>query len=770
MVCIGNRRLLMTRSLSMKRDSIYIPLLALLAAFASVVSAYAAQDEPLPPREAYRYAVTDTGDALEVDWTIEDGYYLYRNKLGFQSNSDAVILGEAELPEGLAHEDEFFGAQQIYRQRFHIRVPYTIAGERPASMEFVIKSQGCADIGLCYPPQAWTEHVELVAVTDGTPKLDLGNILGGSGAGNAFGGEFLPVDEAFKPVLLPIDGNTVEVSWQIASGYYLYKDKISVATLTDNVQLGRLDLPAGEMKFDEFFGESEVYHEDVFAKLPLARATPDAMNLELELAYQGCAEDGLCYPPTTRVLSIALPMATAVTDISSIPKAGEPLSEQARLARVITNSSLWVAVGVFFLAGLALAFTPCVLPMVPILSGIIAGEGDNVSPMRGFALALSYVMGMALIYTAAGIAAAAAGTQLQATFNQPWILILFSGLFVFLALGMFGAYDLQMPSSIQSRLASISGRQTTGTTIGAFIMGALSALVVTACVAPALIAALTVMAQSGDMVRGGAALFAMSLGMGAPLLVVGAAQGRFLPKAGPWMTAIKGAFGFMMLGLAVWMLSRILPGNVTLALWAVLVFMAGVFMGGFTSLGADSTPAQKLGKGFGFLAIIYGVLLLLGALAGGSNPLKPLANVSFGGAVGVAEEHGLDFQRIKTVEDLDREVALAASQGRSTMLDFYADWCVSCKEMEAHTFTDAGVQATLANTLLLQADVTANDEADQALLQRFGVFGPPTIIFFGADGEQRHGYEVVGYMKAKDFAGHVEKAFAAPATVTAKSE
>ncbi len=754
----------------MRKEPIYIPLLALLAAFASVVSAYAAQDEPLPPREAYRYAVTDTGDALEVDWAIEEGYYLYRNKLGFQSNSDAVILGEAELPEGLAHEDEFFGTQQIYRQRLHIRVPYTIAGERPASMEFVIKSQGCADIGLCYPPQAWTEHVELVAVTDGTPKLDLGNILGGSSAGTVFGGEFLPVDEAFKPVLIPIDGNTVEVSWQVASGYYLYKDKISVTTLTENVQLGRLDLPGGKMKFDEFFGESEIYDEDVFAKLPLARATPDAMNLELELAYQGCAEDGICYPPTTRVLSIALPMAAAVADISSMPNADEPLSEQSRLARVITNSSLWVAMGVFFLAGLGLAFTPCVLPMVPILSGIIAGEGDNVSPMRGFVLALSYVMGMALIYTAAGIAAAAAGTQLQATFNQPWILILFAGLFVFLALGMFGVYELQMPSSIQSRLANISGRQTSGTTIGAFIMGALSALVVTACVAPALIAALTVMAQSGDMVRGGAALFAMSLGMGAPLLVVGAAQGKFLPKAGPWMSAVKGAFGFMMLGLAVWILSRMLPGDITLALWAVLVFMAGVFLGGLASLGTDSTPAQKLGKGFGFLAIIYGVLLLLGALAGGSNPLKPLASVSFGGAARVAEEHGLDFQRIKTVEDLDREVALAASQGRSTMLDFYADWCVSCKEMEAHTFTDAGVQATLANTALLQADVTANDEADQALLQRFGVFGPPTIIFFGADGEQRHGYEVVGYMKADDFAGHVQRAFAAPATVTAKSE
>ncbi len=379
-------------------------------------------------------------------------------------------------------------------------------------------------------------------------------------------------------------------------------------------------------------------------------------------------------------------------------------------------------------------------------------------------------MGMALIYTGAGVAAAAAGLQLQATFNQPWILILFSGLFVVLAFGMFGAFELQMPSSIQSKLAGVSGNQKSGTLIGAFVMGALSALVVTACVAPALIAALTVMAQTGDMLRGGTALFAMSLGMGAPLLAVGAAQGKLLPKAGAWMVAVKGAFGFMFLGLGVWMLSRILPGSVTLTLWAVLVFMVGVFMGGLTSLTTESSVTQKLGKGFGFLAIIYGLLLFLGALTGGSNPLKPLATVSFGGGVMVAQEQHLEFQRIKSVADLDREIATAAAAGKTAMLDFYADWCVSCIEMEEYTFTDATVQAALANTVLLQADVTANDEQDQELLQRFGVFGPPTIIFFGTDGQQRHGYEVVGYMKAKDFTDHLQRAFSTPGNLSAQSQ
>ena len=398
--------------------------------------------------------------------------------------------------------------------------------------------------------------------------------------------------------------------------------------------------------------------------------------------------------------------------------------------------------------------------MIPILSGIIAGEGDDVTPTRGFTLALSYVLGMAIVYTAAGVAAAAAGMQLQATFNQPWILVLFSALFVFLALGMFGVFELRMPSSIQTKLSGISGNQRSGTMVGAFIMGGLSSLIVTACVAPVLIAALMVIAQTGDLVRGGTGLFAMSLGMGAPLLLVGAAQGKYLPKAGAWMVAVRNAFGFMMLGLAIWMLSRILPGNVTMLLWAVLIFMAGVFLGGLTTLTTDSSGPQKLGKGFGFLAIVYAVVLLLGGLAGGSNPLKPLASLSFsaGGTVVAEAEHALPFKRIKTVDDLDRELAAASSQGKTAFLDFYADWCVSCKEMEAYTFTDATVQATLSNTVWLQADVTANDAADQALLGRFDVFGPPTIIFFGADGRQREGYEVVGYMKADDFVEHLRLA------------
>ena len=735
--------------------------LLLAATLLAPLLSFAADDQPPRPEEVFRYVVFDAGDAIEIDWAVDDGFYMYQSAFGFESADPAIVLGEPELPEGKVYNDEFLGEQVIYRGNFFVRIPYTASGKKPASFMLTINSRGCTDGGFCYMPQTWVETVELSEPVADGGKIDLGGLAGGNAS------EFPPPEEVFFPDVFPVDGNTVEIGIRIEPGFYVYKHRITAKSLSPDAQAGQLDLPKGKLKYDEFFGESEVYYDEVIGRLAIARATPEAMDLELEVGYQGCADGGLCYLPQTEVMTVSLPAAKVVSDLSAAAPSGgipaAPVSEQARLAQIITGSSIWVAAGVFFLAGLGLAFTPCVLPMVPILSGIIAGEGDDVSSMRGFTLALSYVMGMAIIYTGAGVAAAAAGMQLQATFNQPWILILFSGLFILLALGMFGAYDLQMPSSVQSKLAGISGQQKSGTMIGAFIMGALSALVVTACVAPALIAALTVMAQSGDMVRGGVALFAMSLGMGAPLLLVGAAQGKLLPKAGPWMVAIKGAFGFMMLGLAIWMLSRILPGTITLALWAVLTFMAGVFMGGLTTFGPEASPAQKMGKGFGVLAMIWGVLMVLGAVTGGSNPLQPLASVSFGGAgdATVASHDELPFQRIKTVTDLDREIAAASQQGKSVMLDFYADWCVSCKEMEAWTFTDAGVQAALSNTVWLQADVTANDAEDKALLDRFGVFGPPTIIFFGTDGQQRHGYEVVGYMKAEPFADHVQQAFAA---------
>jgi thiol:disulfide interchange protein DsbD len=744
--------------------------LLLVATLVAPMPALAADDQPPRPEEVFRYAVFDAGDAIEIDWAVDDGFYMYQSAFGFESADPAIVLGEPELPEGKVYNDEFLGEQVIYRGNFFVRIPYTVSGDKPASVMLTINSRGCTDDGFCYMPQTWIETVELEKPVADRGKIDL------SGLGSSNSSDFPPPEEVFFPDVFPVDGNTVEIGIRIEPGFYVYKHRISAKSLSPGAQAGQLELPKGKVKHDEFFGESEVYYGEVIGRLAIARATPEAMELELEVGYQGCADGGLCYLPQTRVMKVSLPEAGVVSDLSATaaPTGGTPaapVSEQNRIAEIISGSPLWFVVAAMFGFGLLLAFTPCVLPMIPILTAIIAGEGDDVTPARGFGLAFSYVMGMAIVYTAAGVVAVAAGAQVQAAFNQPWVLSLFAALFVVLAIAMFGVFDLQMPSSIQGKLASISSNQKSGTVIGAFVMGALSSLIVTACVAPALVAALAVMSQSGDYFRGGVALFAMSLGMGAPLLLVGAAQGKFLPKAGAWMVAVKGAFGFMMLGLAIWMLSRFLPATLIMTMWAVLVFMAGVFMGGLTTLTAESTVPQKLGKGFGGLAIIYGILLVIGAATGGTNPLQPLASVNLGSGDGqaVASHDELPFQRIKTVADLDREIATASEQGKSVMLDFYADWCVSCKEMEAFTFTDAQVRAALSDTVWLQADVTANDAEDKALLDRFGVFGPPTIIFFGKDGQQRHGYEVVGYMKAETFAEHVQKAFSA-ASVTASAK
>ncbi len=487
--------------------------------------------------------------------------------------------------------------------------------------------------------------------------------------------------------------------------------------------------------------------------------------MPLEISYQGCADAGLCYPPVKKTVVVQLASTAAVAAAPASGSAAPMRSEQDLLADKIREGSLLAVIGLFFVAGLGLALTPCVWPMVPILSGIIvgAGAGTPVSRGRAFSLSLAYVLGMAFTYTVAGAAFAAAGQQAQAFFQEPWMILLFAGLFVWLALGMFGVFNLQLPAALQSRLSNLSNQQKQGTLLGTAIVGALSSLIVTACVAPPLVASLAVISQTGDVLRGGLALFSLSLGMGAPLLLIGASAGQFLPKAGPWMDTVKQFFGIMMLGVAIWMVGRILPGPVTLALWAALAFITGYWL--FTKGSAGKAVVVR--RALGALAAIYGVLLLVGALSGRSDPLQPLAGVSrlsspAAGGGESAEHHGVPFQRIKSVADLDAAIAAAQASGKTVMLDFYADWCVSCKEMEKYTFPAAAVQAALANTVLLQADVTANDDVDQALMQRFGILGPPSILFFGRDGAEKPEYRVVGFKPAEDFAPHIQQAIGSP--------
>ena len=731
------------------------------------IQAVSAKDEFLPPERAYRYTTRVEGDRLIVAWNIEPGYYLYKKKMGVVSATSTAQIGEPLWPKGEDHTDEYFGTQEIYRGKVEVPVPFTIAGARPAKLAVELRLQGCADAGLCYPPQKWKTEVALPAAGKSAGG-GLASLLGKKPAA-AGEGDFLPPDEAFRFGAGLPQPDSIPLTWVIADDYYLYKDKISVETTTPNVQIGKPVLPPGKSKHDESFGDTEVYYEVLEATLPIARAaSAEPLSVHLKVTYQGCAEGGLCYNPITREAVVELPPTNVSTSLpvdakpagASGSSAAPMVAEQDKLAAALQGDNLLYALLTFFVAGLVLSLTPCVLPMIPILSGIIVGQGEKVTRARSFSLAFTYVQGMALTYAAAGAIFVLAFKQApQAFFQQPWIVTLMVLLFVALALAMFGLYTIEMPSALQTRLTDASNRQKSGTYIGTFVMGALSALVVTACVAPAIIAALSVISQSRQIVRGAAALYATGLGMGVPLLIVGASAGDLLPKAGPWMDTVKQLFGVMFLGVAVYLAAPLLPAALTMLLWAALAIVSGFWI--FSLKARDGGPAAAPVRGLGLIAVVYGVLLLIGTASGSRDPLQPLDRLSVGtGGGAAAQEHVLAFERIKTVADLDRAVASATAAGKPVMLDFYADWCVSCKEMEKFTFTDAAVQAALAGVVLLQADVTANDDADKALLARFEIFGPPTIAFFGADGVERKNFRLVGFAPAPRFAEHVKSAFA----------
>ncbi len=734
--------------------------LALLCASIGWQFAHAATDF-LPPQEAFKYSLRAEGDQLFVTWTIAPGYYLYRHRMGVASSLSSVQLGEPKWPRGEDHEDDYFGRQEVYRGTIEIPVPIHAGATRPATLPIELKLQGCADAGLCYTPLTWKSEVSLPAAATGALSSPVRSLFPSSRRSNQ--DEFLPPDEAFRFAASMLRPDAVALTWIIAEDYYLYRDRIQVSTSTENVQLGKLALPEGKQKHDEYFGDVEVYYEVLEGTLPIARAASSSTGtLDLTITYQGCAEAGLCYNPITKTVSLELPPTDVGSTLAAedlAPSTGAPVAEQDRLATLIRDGHLALVLATFFGIGVLLSFTPCVLPMIPILSGIIVGQGEKVTPARGFSLAFTYVQGMALTYAAAGAAFVLAFKQApQAFFQQPWIILLFAGLFIALALAMFGAYTLQMPSAIQTRLTDVSNRQKSGTYIGTFVMGALSALIVTACVAPAIIAALSVISQTGQIARGAGALYATGLGMGVPLLAVGASAGSLLPKVGPWMDTIKSLFGVLFVAVAIYLLTPLLPAAVMMLLWATLAVVAGFWI--FSLKSGDGEPAPSPVRAFGLLGVFYGVLLLIGASSGSKDPLQPLDRISasvMGG--GVRAEEGLTFRTIKTIADLEREVAAASAAGKPVMLDFYADWCVSCKEMEKYTFPDPGVQTALANAVLLKADVTKNDADDQALLLRFEIFGPPTIAFFGTDGVERKNFRLVGFTPAEKFREHVVAAF-----------
>jgi thioredoxin:protein disulfide reductase len=622
--------------------------------------------------------------------------------------------------------------------------------------------------------------------------------------------DFLDPDQAFQVSIRVLDAKRLELSYKVAPGYYLYRERFKFAA--PDARLGEPQIPPGKKHYDTALEQNvETYHDGVVVVLPVVSA---GKAFTLQATHQGCADKGLCYPPQLRTVAVTLkafgadadsakfvaqadasapagvvapvsvpaqggmsvasgalpdplrsvvlgnygsqvdrPAPTAAPAPASAPAAA-PVSapdDESRLAAALRGGRLALIVPLFFVAGLLLSLTPCVLPMVPILSSIIVGQGERVTRWRGFTLALAYALGMALLYTALGVAAGLLGEGLAAWLQKPWVLASFAALLVLLSLSMFGLYELQLPSSLRDGLSSKGDRMRGGHYAGVFAMGGISALVVSPCVAAPLAAALLHISQTGDAVLGGLALFVLAMGMSVPLLLVGASAGELLPRAGAWMEQVKHVFGLLLIAVAIYTVQPVLPALVAMACWGVLLIVGGATLGAFEPIGASPhAGVARAVKGVGLVLALLGVLQFVGIASGGRDPAQPLARLARAGAgEAVAASAGPRFERVTSVAELDQRLQ---SAGRPVMLDFYADWCVSCKEMEAQTFVDPAVRAKLDKALLLRADVTANSDDDRALLKRFHLFGPPGIILFDAQGHELETARVVGFQDAPRFA------------------
>ena len=606
--------------------------------------------------------------------------------------------------------------------------------------------------------------------------------------------EFLPPEQAFRMEARALDERSVEIAFTVADGYYMYREPFAFAAEDAGVKLGAAQIPAGKIKFDETFGKNVETHRGRLSIRVPVEAAPAAFVLTV--TSQGCADAGLCYPPQQSHARVQLAgfggegrasvlAADALTAGAAAPPAAAPNATQdatqsappsatpaaspaddGGIDAALRGGRPWVVVGVFFLAGLLLSFTPCVLPMLPILSSIIVGQSGDAatSRSRGFGLALCYSLGMALVYAALGVAAGLAGEGLAAALQNPWVLGAFALLLSLLALSMFGFYELQLPSALRDRLNARAGRFSGGQWAGVFAMGGLSALIVSPCVAAPLAGALVYISQTRDVLLGGSALFSLAAGMSVPLLLVGASAGALLPRAGAWMESVQRFFGVLLLAVAWWILSPVLPAPLAVAIVGVLMLLAASLCGAFDRLPQAAGTGARLGKAIGVALAVLGGAQLLGASGGASDALQPLSRfvqqaspraTSGDAATSPAATGAPRFQRVQDLSELE---AIVGSAGRPVMLDFYADWCVSCKEMDHFTFSDPRVRARLGGALLLQADVTRNSPADRALLKRYGLFGPPGILFFDAQGRELASQRVIGFQNAERFLASLGRA------------
>lgn len=702
-----------------------------------------------------------------ISWKIADDYHLYRDKMSITSDSTAVqapVYSKAKLVD-----DPLFGKTEVYERSARIILPFQNPTEMTSTATLTVKYQGCSDkIGVCYPPQTRTFKIELPASQTNNQTVSP-KASGGFGSLSALNNffkqdsgqpELLDAEDAFKFSHQINAAGQLELSWNIAHDYHLYQDKFKVSVLNGDASIGELQLPKAELIDDPLFGKTMVYHGLITGHLPINTLTSSAT---IQLEFQGCSTSaGVCYPPIKKQISLnptdiqTVQQNNSVLNTSnSVPSAAsEALSESDLIADTLKNNSVWIVIATFFIFGLLLSFTPCVFPMIPILSSIIVGQGQKLTTQRAFIMSLVYVLAMSVTYTVAGVLAGIFGENLQVAFQNPWIIGSFSLIFVLLSLSMFGFYELQLPRRLQSKVAKMSNSQQGGTLTGVAIMGFLSALIVGPCVAPPLAGALIYIGQTGDALLGGLALFAMSMGMGLPLLVLGTSAGKLLPRAGAWMDNVKAVFGVMLIGIAIWMLERIIPAEVAMLSWAMLFIISAVYMGAFEST-LTKSGWLKLIKGLALILFLYGTMILIGLMGGSSDMFQPLKTFKGSSNSSQMQSEHLNFKTIKNIKELDAELA----KGQPVMLDFYADWCISCKEMEKLTFTQPEVHQALAGVTLLQADVTKNDDIDKALMKKFGLIGPPAILFFNASGVEQKAQRVVGFKPGDVFVKHINRAY-----------
>ncbi|MDR3159383.1 MAG: protein-disulfide reductase DsbD [Zoogloeaceae bacterium] len=573
--------------------------------------------------------------------------------------------------------------------------------------------------------------------------------------------EFLDPLIAFKPAVRALDDRTLEVRFTILPGYYLYRDRFRFAA--DMARLGAAQIPAGKEKTDESFGKVEVFYDVVAIRLPVERTMRAPMRFELSVTSQGCADAGLCYLPQTQTLTAELPAEGELPAAGDVARTESAADSDASgfFAGILGEAGFWGKLALFFAAGLGLSLTPCVFPMLPILSGIIVGHAqqgkvETLRKRRAFALSLSYVLGMACTYAAAGVAGGLSGSLFSAALQNVWALSAFAGIFALLAGSMFGFYTLQLPARLQSALAARARRLRGGHFFAVFLMGALSALIVGPCVAAPLAGVLIYIGQSGDALLGGITLFVMALGMGTPLLIIGTSAGAWLPRAGAWMEAVKQGFGFLLLFFAIWLVTPVAPPAAVMLAYAALSLVAAMRLRALDPLPRQAGGGLRCFKALGVLLLLWGAALFIGTLAGSRDPLQPLAVLR--SSAFAAPDRAPPFERVHTLSELETRLQTA---GQPVLLDFYADWCIACKEMEGDTFQDANVRRLMQEFIRLRVDVTANSAEDKALLQRFNLYGPPGILFFDATGAEIPGLRVAGFQAAEIFAQNLQRALAA---------